>query len=67
MTFLRRDSGLTTGLLEMATVSDSENSSRSICVSNLSIEMSENQGLLSFFKPQLAHQTRKENPFNYAV
>lgn len=51
MMFLRRDSGLTTGLLEMAPMSDSEDSSRGTCVSNLSTEMSENQELLSSFNP----------------
>lgn len=51
MMFLRRDSGLTTGLLEMAPMSDSEDSPCGTCVSNLSIEMSENQELLSSFNP----------------
>ena len=50
MMFLRRDSSLTTGLLEMAIVRDSEDGSRSTCVLNLSTEMSGNQVLLSLFK-----------------
>lgn len=42
---------LTTGLLEMAVVRDSENNSPETYVSNLSAEMSGNQASLSLFKP----------------